>query len=174
MIAPLLADGGLLHDLGINGVVLATQVVIFVVTFLVLAKILFGRALGHIQQREEEIRSAQEAIKRTRSEIERMTREYEAHLAQVDKQGYDKTQDILREALTAAQTAVAKAQADAKAEAERATAEITREKRESLSQLRSEVTRLTLEVASKVLETPLDAATHGAAVEKFIQGRSGP
>src|SRR5579863_8192797 len=122
MIPPLLADGGLLHDLGLNGVVLATQVVIFVVTFLVLAKVLFGRALSHIQQREAEVRAAQEGIGRSRSEMERMTREYEAHLAQADKQGYDKTQEILREAMAAAQAAVAKAQADAKAESERAIA----------------------------------------------------
>jgi F-type H+-transporting ATPase subunit b len=172
MISTLLASGGLLHDLGINGVVLATQIVIFVITFLLLARILFGRALGHMQQREEEIRKAHESIQHDRAEVERMTKEYEAHLAKVDKEGYDKTQEILKEALAAAQAAVAKAQADAKAETERAAAEILREKRESMTQLRAEVTRLTLEVASKVMDTPLDPATHGAAVQKYIQERS--
>jgi F-type H+-transporting ATPase subunit b len=172
MISTLLASGGLLHDLGINGVVLATQIVIFVITFLLLARILFGRALGHMQQREEEIRKAHESIQHDRAEVERMTKEYEAHLAKVDKEGYDKTQEILKEALAAAQAAVAKAQADAKAETERAAAEILREKRESMIQLRAEVTRLTLEVASKVMDTPLDPATHGAAVQKYIQERS--
>lgn len=172
--APLLlaSGGGLLDDLGVNLVVVATQVVIFVITFLLLGRILFGRALGHLQQRETEIKKAHDAIQHDRAEIERMTREYEAHLAKVDKEGYDKTQEILKEALAAAQASVAKAQADAKAETERASAEIGREKRESLAQLRSEVTRLTLEVAEKVLEVKLDPATHGAQVQKFIQGRS--
>src|ERR1043165_1210063 len=114
MISSLLASGGLLDDLGINGKVVATQVVIFVTTFLLLAKILFGRALGHMQQREDEIKKAHDAIQHDREEIERMTREYEAHLAKVDKEGYDKTQEILREALAAAQASVAKAQADAR------------------------------------------------------------
>ena len=172
MISTLLASGGLLHDLGINGVVLATQVVIFVITFLLLSKILFGRALGHMQQREEEIQKAHDGIRHDRAEVERMTKEYEAHLAKVDKEGYDKTQEILKEALAAAQSAVAKAQADAKAETERAAAEIAREKKDSLVQLRAEVTRLTLQVAEKVMETKLDAATHGATVQKFIQERS--
>ena len=172
--SPLLlaSGGGLLHDLGINGVVVATQVVIFVITFLLLGRILFGRALGHLQQREAEIKKAHDAILHDRAEIERMTKEYEAHLAKVDKEGYDKTQEILKEALAAAQASVAKAQADAKAETDRAHAEIEREKRESLVQLRSEVTRLTLEVTEKVLEIKLDPATHGAQVQKFIQGRS--
>ena len=172
MIPTLLASGGLLDDLGINGKVVATQVVIFVTTFLLLSRILFGRALSHLQQRESEIQKAHDGIQHDRAEIERMTKEYEAHLAKVDKEGYDKTQEILKEALAAAQASVAKAQADAKAETERAAAEIAREKRESLAQLRSEVTRLTLEVTEKVLDLKLDPATHGAQVQKFIQGRS--
>jgi len=172
MISTLLASGGLLDDLGINFKVVATQAVIFVITFLALAKILFGRALGHMQQREEETRKAQEAIQRDRAEVERMTKEYEAHLAKVDKEGYENTQEILKEALAAAQASVAKAQADAKAETERAAAEIAREKRESLAQLRAEVTRLTQQVAEKVMETPVDPASAGAAVQKLIQERS--
>jgi len=172
MISTLLASGGLLQDLGINPVVLATQVVIFVITFLLLGRILFGRALGHLQQREAEIKKAHDAIQHDRAEVERMTKEYEAQLAKVDKEGYDKTQEILKEALATAQAEIAKAQADAKAETERAVAEIAREKRDSLVKLRAEVTRLTLEVTEKVLDTKLDPAVHGAQVQKFIQERS--
>ena len=172
MISSLLASGGLLDDLGINGKVVATQVVIFVTTFLLLGRILFGRALGHMQQREAEIKKANDSIQHDRAEIERMTKEYEAHLAKVDKEGYDKTQEILKEALAAAQQSVAKAQSEGKAATERAAADIAREKRESLAGLRSDVTRLTLEVAEKVLETKLDPAAHGAVVQKFIQERS--
>jgi F0F1-type ATP synthase membrane subunit b/b' len=100
-----------------------------------------------------------------------MAKEYEAHLAKVDKEGYDKTQEILKEALAAAQASVAKAQAEAKAATERAAADIAREKRESLAQLKAEVTRLTHEVAEKVLDTKLDPAASGAVVQKFMQGR---
>jgi F0F1-type ATP synthase membrane subunit b/b' len=173
-VSPLLlaSEGGLLHDLGVNLVVVATQVVIFVITFLLLGRILFGRALGHLQQREAEIKKAHDAIQHDRAEVERMTKEYEAQLAKVDKEGYDKTQEILKEALATAQAAIAKAQAVAKAESERAVAEIAREKRDSLVKLRAEVTRLTLEVTEKVLDTKLDPAVHGAQVQKFIQERS--
>ena len=172
MISTLLASGGLLDDLGINLKVVATQMVIFFITFLALARILFGRALGHMQQREEDIRKAHDAIQRDRDEIERMTKEYEAHLAKVDKEGYDKTQEILKEALAAARTAVANAQANARAETERAVAEIAAQKRESLAQLRADVTRLTQQVAEKVMDAPVDAGAAGAAVQKVLQGRS--
>jgi F-type H+-transporting ATPase subunit b len=171
MISALLASGGLLQDLGINPVVLATHVGIFVITFLLLSRILFGRALGHMQQREDEIQKAQDAIHHDRAEVERMTKEYEAQLAKVDKEGYDRTQALLKEALAAAQASIAKAQADAKAESERAIAEISREKKDSLVQLRSDVTRLTVDVAEKVMDTKLDAGAQ-AVVQKYLQERS--
>jgi F-type H+-transporting ATPase subunit b len=171
MISALLASGGLLQDLGINPVVLATQVVIFVITFLLLSRILFGRALDHLRQREEEIQKAHNAIRHDRAEVERMTKEYEAHLAKIDKEGYDKTQALLKEALSAAQASIAKAQADAKAQSERAVAEIAREKKDSLVQLRSDVTRLTLDVAEKVMDTKLSPGAQ-ALVQKYVQERS--
>src|SRR5262249_13661885 len=129
-------------------------------------------ALGHLQQREEEIHKGQDAIKKDRAEVEKLTKEYEAHIAKVDKQGYDKTQEILKEALATARAAVDKAQTDAKAEADRSVAGSGREKKDTLVKLRSDVTRLTVEVAEKVMDTKLDPVAAGAAVQKFIQERS--
>ena len=166
------AEGGLLEGLGINLKVLATQVVIFSVTFLVLSRTLFGKALGFMRKREEEVKTSHEAIARDRAEVERLTKEYEAHLAKVEKDAYEKTQAIVKEALAAAAATVGKAQADAKAEVERAAAEIAGEKREGLAQLRAEVVRLTIGAAEKVLDTRLDPAAAGAAVQKFVQERS--
>src|SRR5436189_2040558 len=119
MISTLLASGGLLQDLGINPVVVATQVVVFVITFLLLSRILFGRALGFMQQREDEIKKSHDAIKHDRAEVERMTKEYDDHLAKVDKDAYDRTQVLLKEAQAESAAAVAKAQTDAKAQSER-------------------------------------------------------
>lgn len=166
------AQGGLLEGLGINLRVLATQVVIFSVTFLVLSRVLFGKALGFMQKREEEVKGSHDAIARNRAEVERLTKEYEAHLAKVEKEAYEKTQLILKDALAAAAATVGKAQADAKAEVERAAAEIAREKREGLARLRAEVVRLSIGAAEKVLETKLDPAAAGAAVQKYVQERS--
>jgi F-type H+-transporting ATPase subunit b len=165
------SGGGLLEDLGINPRVWAVQVVIFLVTFLALSRILFGRALAFMQKREEEVSGAHSAIQRERAEAARLMKEYETRLAAVDKEAYERTQAILKEAIGAAQAAVAKAQADARAEVERATAEIAREKREALARLRTEVGRLTIEVAEKVLEAKLDPSAR-AVVEKFVSERS--
>jgi F0F1-type ATP synthase membrane subunit b/b' len=172
MTVSLLAAGGLLEQLGINPVVLATQVVVFVITFLLLSRILFGRTLANLQQREDEIKKAHDAIQRDRADVERMTKEYEAQIAKVDKEGYAKTQELLKEALATAQANISKAQGEAKAQTDRAIAEIGREKKETLEKLRSDVTRLALDVAEKAMATRLDPNVHGAAVQKFLQERS--
>ena len=166
------SEGGLLESLGINFRVLVTQVVIFSITFLALSRILFGKALGFMKKREEEVKTSHASIERDKAEVLRLTKEYEAHIAKVEKEAYDRTQEILKEALAQAAASVGKAQADAKAEVERAAAELAREKREGLAQLRAEVVRLTIGAAEKVMETRLDAAAAGAVVQKFVQERS--
>jgi len=168
----LLAAGGLLEQLGINPVVLATQVVVFVITFLLLSRILFGRALTQLQQREDEIQKGRDAVQRDLAEVERMLKEYEAAIAKVDKEGYDRTQDILREAISAAQASIARAQAEAKELSDKALAEIASSKKDTLVQLRSDVTKLTLDLVEKVMDTRLDPAVHGPAIQKYIQERA--
>ncbi len=172
MVEPLLASGGLMDDLGINPAVLLTQVVIFSVTFLALSRILFGRVLSNLQRREEETREGHAAVGRDRAELDRLAKEYEAAIAKVDKESYDRTQAMLKEALATASAGVAQAQAQARSEVENALARIAREKQEASSRVRADIARLTLEVAEKAMETRLDPATHGAMVQKFLAERS--
>src|SRR5258706_14034451 len=101
--SPLLlaSGGGLLEDLGINLVVLGTQVTVFAITFVIISKILFGRVLSHIQQRETEMKTSADAIARDPADVKRMTKEYDAHLAKVDKEDNDQTKAILKQAIVA-------------------------------------------------------------------------
>jgi len=174
MVLALLESGqkGLLESLGINLWVVGTQVVIFVITFLVLSNLLFKRVLGGMQEREEEVRKARESIEKERAELSKLAKEYEAHLARIDREAYEKAQALLKEALAAAASTVAQAQARSREEVARAVDEITVEKRAARAKIREDVTRLTLEVVEKALDTRLDPATHGDLVRKFVAGRS--
>lgn len=173
MIESLAASGGLLDDLGINPQVWATQVVIFIVTFVVLSRVLFRRTLDFMTLREEELRKATEAVALDRAELKKLAEDYQGQLAHVDKEAYAKMQAIFKEALEASNAIVAQAQAEARQEVRTALAEIAREKDAAAGKLREEVKRLSLEVASKVLQRPVDARSHGAAVERFISENGG-
>lgn len=167
-----LLAAGLLENLGINLKVLGVQVVIFVVTFVVLSRLLFGRVVNQITRREAEMKQAQEAIERDRAEATRLRKEYEDSLAEAERETYGQMQESLKRALAEASDTLASAQAQAREESEKARAEIRNEKQEAKAQLREEVTRLTLEVTEKVLDTKLDSGRHGDVVRKFVLERS--
>jgi len=164
--------GGLLDTLGVSPPVVLVQIVIFATTFVVLSNGLFGRVLRRMREREEEIRKAQAVVDRDRAELARAAQEYQERLAKIDRSAYERAQGLLREAVASAAATVAEAQARAKKEVEEALAAVAAEKRAARERIREDVTRLTLEVVEKVLETPMDPAVHGAAVRKFVSERT--
>src|SRR5258706_14944822 len=142
----------LLDDLGINLRVVGVQVVIFVTTFIVLSRLLFGRVLVFMKTREEEQGSAAERIRRNREDVARLTAEYGAKIAQVEKEAYAELQGVLKEALGAKEKIIAGAQQQAKAEMDSARTAIVAEKSAAMAQLRAEVARLARSAAEKILQ----------------------
>jgi len=147
---------GLLEGLGLNLKVLGVQVVLFLTTFFILSRILFGRVLSHLQRREEEVRSQEEALVREREELERLAKEHEAHVAKVEKEAYDRMQAILKEGLSAGEQILAQAQKEAQSQIEGTRKAITEERTRAAEQLREEVLRLTTQACSKILNVRLE------------------
>jgi F0F1-type ATP synthase membrane subunit b/b' len=164
--------GGLLDTLGVSPPVVLVQIAIFVTTFIVLKDGLFGRVLRRMQAREAEIHESQKRIEKDRTELKARLKEYEEQIAKIDRAAYDMAQAAVKDALAAAAAMVADAQNRAKKDVEEALAIVSSEKRAAREKLREDVTRLTLEVVEKVLETKLDPSTHGAAVRSFVAERS--
>lgn len=156
MVHLLAEGGGLLTDLGVNLKVVAVQVVIFVSTFILLKNLLFRRVLGFMKQREGEQASSSAKIRKNQEDLARLTQEYEARIAEVEKRAYAKLQEVLKEALDAKAAIVAEAQAQARREMESSRAAIAEEKSRAMVQLRSEVVRLSREAAQRILEEPVD------------------
>jgi F-type H+-transporting ATPase subunit b len=164
--------GGLLDTLGVSPPVVLVQIAIFVTTFIVLKDGLFGRVLRRMQAREAEIHESQKRIEKDRTELKARLKEYEERIAKIDRAAYDMAQAIVKDALAAAAATVGEAQDRARKDVEAALAVLGSEKRSAREKLREDVTRLTLEVVEKVLETKLDPSTHGAAVRSFVAERS--
>ena len=171
----LLASGdapSLLDTLGVSIPVVVLQIVIFVTTFLVLSNGLFTRVLRRMQEREEEVAKGQAGVERDRAELSKVSHEYQEQLTKIDRSAYEQAQSLIREGMTSAGAVVAQAQDQAKKEVESALAGVAAEKSQAREKLREDVTRLTLEVVEKVLETKLDPAVHGGVVRKFVSERT--
>lgn len=164
-----LIAGDVLKDLGINFKVLGTQVVIFLITFLVLSRILFGRVLSHLRRREEEVRQREEGIARQRQEIDTLAAQYEAHIAMVEKEAYDRMQAVLREGLKAGEGILAQAQQEAKQQIDSARKAIVQEREAAGERLRSEAVGMTLDACRKILQMPLNEAQDRPIVEEAVR-----
>ena len=165
------AEGGLLDTLGLNPRVVAVQIVIFVITFLLLSRILFKRVLDGLQTREAELDAARRAAEKDRAELAEAVRRYEERMAQVDRAAYERAQETLRQGLAAAASVVATAQEQARKDVDEALAAVAREKQEARARLKDDIVRLSVEVVEKVLETRLDPA-QAAQAKAFVGGKA--
>lgn len=169
MVAPhLLAAGSIADTLGIQPVVVLSQIIGFVLLFLVLKKFLFGRVVEHMEKRKEEIRSTFEQIERSKAEVARLTAEYQEKLAGIQKEAYAAMQKAIAEASALRAQMLAEAQKKSQEEFDRKLAELGREQQKAMVALRQEVVRLSLAVAEKLVDQKMDPAVHGQLVDKFL------
>ena len=153
----LLLDSNILSDLGINGMVLLVQACIFIVTFAILRRLLFARMLGFMTSREAEMEKSVQAIRHDRAELEKFAKEYEAHIARIEKEAYDRMQAVLKEGLEAKGRISAQAQQQAAAEVKAAVAAIRQEKEKALVALQKDVPAIARQALERVIGVPLEA-----------------
>lgn len=158
----LLLSAGPLDDLGIKLPVLLVQMAIFIVTFVVLRRLLFGRMLGFMTSREAEIDRSVQKIRHDRAELEKFTKEYEQHLARIEKEAYDRMQVLLKEGMEARSRISAQAQQQAAAEVKAAVADIAKMKNQALEQLRQDVPAIAQQAVERVLGVPLEGTKGGS------------
>ena len=156
MAALLLAEGGILADLGISPPVVLAQMIIFGFTFVVLRKILFGRIMDHMTAREAEAQKAEEKIRHDRAEGERLAADVEANLARIDKEAWERLQGLLKESLAARSKITAEAQARAQQETKDALAVIAKDRQAALESLRKDVPAMAQQLAERVIGVPLE------------------
>jgi F-type H+-transporting ATPase subunit b len=152
----LAAEGGILFDLGINLKVVAVQIVIFLTTFFILRSLLFVPVMKFMTEREAEAERAAERIRHERLEGERLAKEYEAHLARIDKEAWERLQSVLKEAMEVRAKLAAEAQQRAAQETKAALAVIARERDAAMESLRKEVPAMSKQAVERVLGVPVE------------------
>lgn len=144
----------------------------FVIVFFILSKVAFPRLNTMLDDRTAAIQGKMEEADARLNEAERAKRDYEASIA--DARG--EASRIIDEAKAQAEQVrvnlVEQAEEEAANIRERARADATAERERTLSELRGEVGRLSVELAGKIVGKELDASTHQALVDDYIQNLS--
>jgi F-type H+-transporting ATPase subunit b len=122
-----------------------------------------------VQRREQE-QADLEAAAAAEQQAEQVRRDYDATLAEAR----DEANQIIETARATAEHArgekVAAAESEVAAERQSAMAELDAARTVAVQAMGGDVTDLAVAAASKVVDQPLDVATHRAAVESYVEG----
>lgn len=148
----------LLAPLGLNFKLLFIQLVGFLILFWLLKKFLFGRVMDMIQRRGDEIRSAYEENERTRDEVKELQAEYQRKLQDARREAEAIVQRATDQAARAGQEIMDKTRQEADDLRAKSLAAIEQEKKKVISEVRTEVVNLSVEIARRLLEKQIEPA----------------
>jgi len=131
------------------------QLIIFVLLFLLLAKLAWKPIINSLKEREQSIQGALDTAENARLEMARLKSDNEKLL----KEAREERDKILREAREVSNRLKEEAQVEAKKAADRiiddARTAINIEKQSALSEVKAQVAKFSLEVASKLIRKNL-------------------
>ncbi len=158
-----------MEGLGINLPVLISQLVSFLVLFIILRFVAYKRILKILDDRAQRIKESLEQAEAAKEQSLQAQDEVKKEIQAASKQG----QEIIARASQAGEEVRKKAQELAKQDAEtliqRARQEIKAERDEAIDVLRSQFADLTIQAASKVIGESLDQESHKELIDKVLQ-----
>lgn len=147
---------------------IAWEIINFLVLTVLLGVFLFKPLLQKLDERRETIQADLNEATQSKKKASELADQYEAKL----KASREEAQNIVAQAEKRAnerrEEIISEAREDAKRIKERAKEEIEQGKRQAISQLRDEVSDISLLIASKFLEQSVDSQLHQKLVEEFI------
>jgi F-type H+-transporting ATPase subunit b len=118
--------------------------------------------------REDRIRNDLESAERTRLEAETEKQRYDAQLADARSEAGRIIDEARQSAETVRTDLVARAEDEAREIRDRAQADIENQRVQAMTQLRSDVARLSIDLAGRIVERNLDNDTNRQLVDSFI------
>jgi len=158
----------LFHELGIDPKIIASQIIGFVLLWMLLKKFLFGPVMGLVQSRENEIKATYDKADAERSAAEQLKAQLDARLAAIEAEARTKIQAAIKEAQTAKDDMLAEARARVEDTLRRGQEDLAREREKILAEIREQTVDLSIAAAGKIIGESLDQARHRRLVNDFI------
>lgn len=155
--------------LGINLPGLITQLVSFLILFLVLRKLLYGPITRMLDQRAQKIKASLDAAEEAREQAASSAEKVERELVAARGQG----QQLIAEARAAAGRFRDQEQTKTRQEIEqmrqRALTDIGRERDQAIEEVRRQFADLAVTAAEKVVERSLDQKAHAELIDRVLR-----
>jgi len=144
-----------------------------IVTFLVmlglLAKLAFKPIADALDRRGQTIKAALDDAEKSRAEAKQMMAEYQKQLAEARAEAGKVIEEARQLGEKVRKDVVDKANAEASAIVTRAQEEIMRQKEKGIQEMKDTIAAISVQIAGRVIEKEVNAATHRQLVESLIQ-----
>lgn len=147
---------------------LAYGAIAFVIVLVIVSRFAMPRLNQLLDDRAEAIQGQMEEAEKARQDAAAQKREYDEQLADAKSEGNRVIEEAKQTAEQLRRDIVAKAEAEAEAIKARAQAEADQERERLVSELRSEVGRLSVELAGRIVGKELDESRHQDLVDEYI------
>ncbi len=141
----------------------------FLILFWILKKYLFGRIMGLIKDRENEIKDVYSRAGRERDDASELKSQYETRISQAEEEAHKKIQEAVLEAKKISETIVKNTKEEADIIKEKANREIEQEKKNAMAEIRKEVVNLSMVATEKLIKESVDKKMAEKLIDSAIQ-----
>ncbi len=158
----------LFHELGIDPKIIASQIIGFVLLWMLLKKFLFGPVMGLVQSRANEIKGTYDQADAQLAAAEQLKVDLDARLAGIEAEARTRIQAAIKEAQVAKDDMLAEAKTRVDGMLKRGEEDLAREREKILAEIRGQTVDLSIAAASKIIGESLDEARQRKLVNDFI------
>lgn len=138
------------------------------ITFLLVKKFLFKPVRKMMAAREEEVKSMYAIAEQNQVEADKLRAEYTARLAKAKEEAGEITKSATRRATVRAEEILKESTQKAGEMVHKAEASIEQERKKAMNEIKTEISGLSVMIASKVVEKDINADDHKRMIEEFI------
>lgn len=157
-----------MEALGVNTNLLITQILNFIILFILLRVLLYKPILKMLDARKQKIQESLEYAERVKQDAAAQQKEFERKLEELRRETHAAAAAAAQVGEKEREAILAQAREDARKLIAQAREQIEFERKQMLSELREEVVHLSLLAAQKVVSQALDEKAHRQLVSDFL------
>ena len=157
-----------MEALGINPNLLITQILNFIILFVLLRMFLYKPVLNMLNTRKQKIQESLEYAEKVKADAAAQQKEFEKKLEETRRETQAAASAAAQVGEKEREAIVAQAREEARKMVEQARTQIEFERKQMLSDLREEVVRLSMLATQKVVSTSLDENAQRKLVNEFL------
>jgi len=154
---------------GINWPGLLTQLISFLILFLLLKKFLYRPVIKMLEDRAEKIKTSLEAADKVKQEAEQTTAANESLMLKAREESQALISESREQAKKIKESELEKSKLQIEIERKRALDEIRSEEDKIINNIRSEFSGLAISAAEKIIEREVNENNHKEIIQSFLE-----